>query len=207
MIKLYIDWGGLNHDFRASMIPLDPPLTQLRAILLYVIHIIFVPYLQSRAYQRGERAPLPLGPENTIFPGFLPLNYANLHLKFVCFLLCRRTEKACRMIKKVVRLIFRALLATTYDKISRPPWENPECAPVHRRWNGGRHRSTVPPLKCEILTLTPWALHGKNELKSRWCPPWSEPFRRQCPCLQWMFRCVILLIRELYTITDTCYAL
>ena len=26
------------------------------------------------------------------------------------------------------------------------------------------------PLECEILTSTIWALHGKNEVKSRWCP-------------------------------------
>ena len=32
---------------------------------------------------------------------------------------------------------------------------------------GGGHRGTVPSLECEILTLTRWALHGKNEVKSR----------------------------------------
>ena len=31
------------------------------------------------------------------------------------------------------------------------------------------------PLECDILTLTLRALHGKNEVKNRWCPPWSEP--------------------------------
>ena len=31
-----------------------------------------------------------------------------------------------------------------------------------------------------MLTLTLWALHGKNGVKSRWCPLWSEPFRRYC---------------------------
>ena len=33
---------------------------------------------------------------------------------------------------------------------------------------GGVHRA---PRECDILTLTRWALHGKNEIKSRWCPP------------------------------------
>ena len=28
----------------------------------------------------------------------------------------------------------------------------------------------MPPVKCEILRLTPWALHGKIEAKSWWCP-------------------------------------
>ena len=51
---------------------------------------------------------------------------------------------------------------------------------AHRRRNGGG-TGTPSPLECEILTLTLWALHGKNEAKSRWChPPWSGPFRRQC---------------------------
>ena len=27
------------------------------------------------------------------------------------------------------------------------------------------------PLECEILTLAVWALHGKNGIKSWWCPP------------------------------------
>ena len=26
------------------------------------------------------------------------------------------------------------------------------------------------PLECDILTLTLWVLHGKNEAKSQWCP-------------------------------------
>ena len=37
-----------------------------------------------------------------------------------------------------------------------------------RAW--GEHWGTVPPVQCEILTLTLWALHGKIEAKSRWCP-------------------------------------
>ena len=41
-----------------------------------------------------------------------------------------------------------------------------------------------PTLECEILMLILWALHGKNEVKNRWCPPpppCSEPLRRQWP--------------------------
>ena len=40
----------------------------------------------------------------------------------------------------------------------------------HRRRNGGG-TETQRPLECDILTLTLWALHGKNEVKSRWSPP------------------------------------
>ena len=32
------------------------------------------------------------------------------------------------------------------------------------------HLSTVPSVECDILTLTLWALQGKIEAKSRWCP-------------------------------------
>ena len=42
---------------------------------------------------------------------------------------------------------------------------------------GGRERESIGggtgrrvPLNREILTLILWALHGKNEVKSRWCP-------------------------------------
>ena len=34
----------------------------------------------------------------------------------------------------------------------------------------GEHDDTVPPVECEILTLTLWALHGKIDAKSRWRP-------------------------------------
>ena len=39
--------------------------------------------------------------------------------------------------------------------------------------DGGTGRGTGKrsPLKCEILTLTLWVLHGNNEVKSRWRPP------------------------------------
>ena len=42
----------------------------------------------------------------------------------------------------------------------------------HRRWNGEGTASPCPhcPPDCEILALTLLALHGKNEVKSRWCP-------------------------------------
>ena len=40
-----------------------------------------------------------------------------------------------------------------------------------RRNRGGGGTGTQRPLECEILTLTLWALHGKNEVKSRWSPP------------------------------------
>ena len=41
---------------------------------------------------------------------------------------------------------------------------------IHRWRNGRAPRGTVPPLECEIFTLTLWELHGKNDAKSRWCP-------------------------------------
>ena len=61
----------------------------------------------------GEGPAPPWDLKNTLFSGFLPLNYAIciLEVWFLSLLLCRRTKEACRMIKSLWRLIFRTLLA------------------------------------------------------------------------------------------------
>ena len=58
----------------------------------------------------------------------------------------------------------------------------------------GEHWGTVLPAECVILTLTLLALHGKNESKSRWCPPLGgaipepEPENGvpRCECRPWV---------------------
>ena len=42
---------------------------------------------------------------------------------------------------------------------------------------GKRNWGTVPPVECEILTLTLWALHGNIRPKVDGAPGWAEPFR------------------------------
>ena len=85
---------------------------------------------------RGARGPAsPRDLKNTIFSGFLPLNYVTCIFE-VCFLslfLCGRTEEGCSMVNSLrQKLIFRTLLAIIHGKNSPPlrkSWVRP-CAPA-----------------------------------------------------------------------------
>ena len=68
-------------------------------------------YLPTQGAPKGMArgaAPPPLGPENTIFSGFLPLNYVIyiFEVCFLCFLLCGRTEEACSMVNSLRKVDF-----------------------------------------------------------------------------------------------------
>ena len=61
------------------------------------------PYRGAPKERARGSPPPPLGLENTIFSGFLPLNYVICisEVCFLCFLLCERTEEACSMINSL----------------------------------------------------------------------------------------------------------
>ena len=89
---------------------------------------------QGRTQGEGPgAAPPPLGPENTIFSGFLPLNYVIyiFEVCFLCFLLCGRTEEACSMVNSLRKVDFPTLLATIHGKKFAPPLEKIMVAPLY----------------------------------------------------------------------------
>ena len=78
---------------------------------------------------RGTRPPFE--PENTIFSGFLPLNYVICIFKVWFFsALCGRTEEACSMVNSLRKVDFSHPTGHyIWKKVAPPPWENPGCAP------------------------------------------------------------------------------
>ena len=65
---------------------------------------------QGRTHRGGGRrpGPPPLEPENTIFSGFLSLNYmiCIFEVCFLSFLLCGRTEEGCSMVNSFRQVDF-----------------------------------------------------------------------------------------------------
>ena len=102
----------------------------------------------------GPRGPYPLGPEKTIFSGFLALNYVIsifevFFLKF--FFLCGRTEEACRMIKSLCKVDSSHPTGHYILKNSRPPltksWVRP-CSHLELSLRAASgHRLPSPKLK------------------------------------------------------------
>ena len=65
-------------------------------------------YTQGRTQGEGPGARPPWDLKNTIFSGFLPLNYVIyiFEVCFLCFLLCGRTEEACSMVNSLRKVDF-----------------------------------------------------------------------------------------------------
>ena len=71
--------------------------------------------------------------KNTIFSGFLPLNYVIyiFDVCFLCFLLCGGTEEACSMVNSLRKVDFSHPTGHyTWEKIRPPPLENILGAPL-----------------------------------------------------------------------------
>ena len=80
---------------------------------------------------RGTRPPWDL--KNTIFSGFLPLNYAiciSVVCFFLTFLLCGRTGEACRMIKSLGKVDFSHPTGNYIRKKFTPPLQKILGAPL-----------------------------------------------------------------------------
>ena len=153
-------------------------------------------YAQGRT-QGGEGPPWDL--KNTIFSGFLPLNYVIciFQVCFLSFLLCGRTEEACSMVNSLRKVDFSHPTGQyTCKKIAAPPplrksWVRPwvrhwalpakvhSCsAPLSRsvlceRKTGGLLRGPIP--------LSPAAASHMAELV--W-PVTARESMSQCACLQ-----------------------
>ena len=81
----------------------------------------------------GGPGPSPWDLKNTIFSGFLPLNYLMyiFEVCFLCFLLCGRTEEACSMVNSLRKVDFSHHSGHyTWRKKFAPPLEKILGAPL-----------------------------------------------------------------------------
>ena len=79
---------------------------------------------QGRTHGEGEGPGPPWDLKNTIFSGFLPLNYVIciFEVCFLCFLLCGRTEEACSTVNSLRKVDFSHPTGHyTWTKFSHPP--------------------------------------------------------------------------------------
>ena len=135
--------------------------------------------LQSQGRTQGEGPgarppPPPCDLKNTIFSGFLPLNYVIyiFEVCFLCFLLCGRTEEAWSMVNSLRKVGFSHPTGHyTWEKISPPPppWENPGSAPgcAHLQLVEGYGWEFTGALKQTIITQDNHEYEGRFDSRVR----------------------------------------
>ena len=120
------------------------------------------PASQGRTHGGGGARLPPWDLKNTIFSGFLPLNYVIciFEVCFWSFLLSGRTEEACSVVNSLRKVDFSHLTGHyTWKKFRPPPWENPGCAPAASCQNHDDHYK-----RQLMVVLRPIRLHHSAKI-------------------------------------------